>query len=314
MPIQDEIRSLISNAKLEQALEKFQGWAAPKDSELSNQIILLQGRLSSLKRSENLGLLSFSDANRERNILTNSVLNMLESMDEKSPSGTPTPSPKTGGEPSHGGQSGQNPATNRKTILFLASNPTDTGKLQLEKELVNISSSLQEKQLNFTIYQKWATKANEVQLEIVRRKPAILHFSGHGLGEKYAGSRAIGRPSQKESGLIFQDANGNMKVMETKDLKRMFEIFAKNNMKVGTVVLNACYSAEQAKAIMPYVDYVVGMTTAVGDEAAIVFAKEFYSILGETDNVEMAFDLAVNAISIESLKDEDTPKLFPRDA
>lgn len=308
MTIQIEIRDLISNAKLEQAIDKFQAWAAPNDAELSNQLILLKGRLNSLKRSENLGLLSFSDANRERNILTNSVLSLLEDIDNSRNSATTAPSAMPQ-QPLSG-----SPTTNRKTILFLASNPTDTGKLQLEKELVNITTSLQEKQLSFTVYQKWATKANEVQLEIVKRKPAILHFSGHGLGEKYQGSRAIGRPSQIESGLIFQDSSGNTKVMETKDLKRMFEIFAKNNMKISTVVLNACYSAEQAKAIMPFVDYVVGMTTAVGDEAAIVFAKEFYAILGETDNVEMAFDLAVNAISIESLKEEDTPKLFPRDA
>ncbi len=308
MTIQIEIRDLISNAKLEQAIDKFQAWAAPNDAELSNQLILLKGRLNSLKRSENLGLLSFSDANRERNILTNSVLSLLEDIDKSNSPAAATPSAVP-----QQALSGSL-VTNRKTILFLASNPTDTGKLQLEKELVNITTSLQEKQLSFTVYQKWATKANEVQLEIVKRKPAILHFSGHGLGESYQGSRAIGRPSQIESGLIFQDASGNTKVMETKDLKRMFEIFAKNNMKIGTVVLNACYSAEQAKAIMPFVDYVVGMTTAVGDEAAIVFAKEFYAILGETDNVEMAFDLAVNAISIENLKEEDTPKLFPRDA
>ena len=107
---------------------------------------------------------------------------------------------------------------------------------------------------------------------------------------------------------------GNMKVMQTDELKRMFEIFAKYNMKVGIVVLNACYSASQAKAIMPYVDYVVGMTTAVGDEAAITFAKEFYTILGETENVEMAFDLAINSINIDYLKIENMPKLYPRDA
>lgn len=308
MPIQDEIRSLVSSAKLDKALDRFQEWAAPNDPELNNQLILLQGRLSSLKRSENLGLLSFSDVNRERNILTNSVLSLLDEIKDNSSSDSSSTKPHPVQTVLVGG------AGTGKIILFFASNPNDTGKLQLEKELVGITSSLQDKQMSFTIFQKWATKANDVQSEIVKRKPAIIHFSGHGLGKEYAGSRGIGRPSQEESGLIFQDANGNMKVMQTDELKKMFEIFAKYKMKVGTVVLNACYSANQARAIMPYVDYVVGMTTAVGDEAAITFAKEFYGILGETDNVEMAFDLAVNAIGIEGLKDEDTPKLFPRDA
>ncbi len=310
MPIQDEITALILNAKLEKAIEKFQEWAIVNDKEINNQLILLQGRLSSLKRSENLGLLSFSDTNRERNILTNSVLSMLENISDTKNTKANSTSSVTASPASDTAKA----QGNQKTILFFGSNPTDTGKLQLEKELVGISSSLQEKQLDFIIYQKWATKANEVQTEIVKRKPTIVHFSGHGLGKEYAGSRSIGRPTQEESGLIFQDMKGNSKVMDTGDLKRMFEIFAKYNMKVSTVVLNACYSANQAKAIMPYVDYVVGMTTAVGDEAAITFAKEFYSILGETGNVEMAFDLAVNAINIDDLQDGDTPKLFPRDA
>ena len=88
MPIQDEIRSLISSAKLDKALDKFQEWAAPNDAELNNQLILLQGRLSSLKRSENLGLLSFSDVNRERNILTNSVLSLLDEIEDTPSSDT----------------------------------------------------------------------------------------------------------------------------------------------------------------------------------------------------------------------------------
>jgi Effector-associated domain 11/CHAT domain len=312
MPIQDEITALISNAKLDKALEKFQEWATINDKEISNQLILLQGRLSSLKRSENLGLLSFSDTNRERNILTNSVLSMLENIgDTKTTSASSTPSVTASGMSDTAKAQG-----NPKTILFFGSNPSDTGKLQLEKEFAGISSSLQEKQLDFKIYSKWATKANEVQSEIVKRKPTIIHFSGHGLGSDVAvaGSRSVGRPSQEASGLIFQDTKGNSKVMDTNDLKRLFEILDKYKMRVSTVVLNACYSANQAKAIMPYVDYVVGMTTAVGDEAAIVFAKEFYSILGETGNIEMAFDLAVNAIDIDDLQDGDTPKLFPRDA
>ena len=46
------------------------------------------------------------------------------------------------------------------------------------------------------------------------------------------------------------------------------------------MVLNACYSETQARAIAEHIDAVVGMTTAVGDQAAINFAAAFYQALG----------------------------------
>ena len=42
------------------------------------------------------------------------------------------------------------------------------------------------------------------------------------------------------------------------------------------VVLNACHSHEQAKAIVQEIDFVVGMADSIGDEAARVFAAAFY--------------------------------------
>lgn len=308
MSIQEEIQALIGDAKLEDAINKFKAWAKGRDSDLENAIILLQARYNALKRNANLNLLEPNDIARESNRIINALLELLRGVKSDGDSSTPPPSVNQHSIP--------NPETviePKKTILFFASNPLDTGQLQLEKEFAGISASLQEKQAIFNVFSKWATRANEVQSEIVKRKPQIIHFSGHGVGALVDNSRAVGRPSQIESGLIFQDARGRSQVMDTGDLKRMFELFAKYNMKVNTVVLNACYSAEQAKAIMPHVDYVVGMTTAVGDEAAIVFAKEFYAILAETGNVEMAFDFGVSAINIDNLPDGDTPKLYPRD-
>ena len=49
---------------------------------------------------------------------------------------------------------------------------------------------------------------------------------------------------------------------------------------IRCVVLNACYSEAQAQAIAEAIDCVVGMTSAVGDDAAIEFATAFYRALG----------------------------------
>jgi hypothetical protein len=74
-----EITNLISNAKIVKAIEKLQEYAhQANEKEAVNQCILLKGRLSSLQHSENLGLLNFTETNRERNIVTNSIINLVE--------------------------------------------------------------------------------------------------------------------------------------------------------------------------------------------------------------------------------------------
>jgi hypothetical protein len=45
---------------------------------------------------------------------------------------------------------------------------------------------------------------------------------------------------------------------------------------LNVFVLNACYSEIQANAIVQHIDYVIGMSQAIGDTAAIKFAMGFY--------------------------------------
>jgi nucleoside phosphorylase len=65
----------------------------------------------------------------------------------------------------------------------------------------------------------------------------------------------------------------------------------KDNVRV--VVLNACYSQAQAKAIVREIDCAVGMNDAILDDAAIAFAAEFYQALGFGKSVQEAFDIGV---------------------
>jgi hypothetical protein len=78
---------------------------------------------------------------------------------------------------------------------------------------------------------------------------------------------------------------------------------------IRCVVLNACYSKKQAQAIAKHIDCVIGMSKAIGDEAAINFAVAFYQALGYGKNVKTAFDLGCVQIDLQSLNEQDTPKL-----
>jgi hypothetical protein len=106
-------------------------------------------------------------------------------------------------------------------------------------------------------------------------EPNILHFCGHGGGEH---------------GLVLQDDNGKAQFLQTEQIARLFGLFAELGLEC--VLLNACYSEVQAKAISNFIPYVVGMNQAIGDRAAMTFAKALYAALGAGKTVDFSFEVA----------------------
>src|SRR5262249_23917620 len=82
---------------------------------------------------------------------------------------------------------------------------------------------------------------------------------------------------------------------------------------VRLVVLNACYTASLADALLAHVDCVVGMSGAIHDDAARSFAIGFYGGLGEYESVAAAFKQGRAAIHLDGLPDADRPQLQVRD-
>ena len=89
--------------------------------------------------------------------------------------------------------------------------------------------------------------------------------------------------------LITNNANTSV-VIPTNALKRLFKRI-KNTAEL--VLLNSCYSAEQAKTISELGVYVIGNNAPIGDDAAIAFAKGLYTGLSEDKAFEEAFDFAM---------------------
>ena len=83
--------------------------------------------------------------------------------------------------------------------------------------------------------------------------------------------------------------------------------------KVRLIFFNACFSAIQAENIVKYVDIAIGMNTSIGDEAALVFASQFYSSIGFGKSIEVSFNQAKAALMLEDIPEETTPELFVRD-
>jgi hypothetical protein len=179
-------------------------------------------------------------------------------------------------------------------ILFLAANPADTDRLRLDAEMRDINLALQQTAFRdrFDITMHGAVRAADLQGYLLRHKPDIVHFSGHG---------------DPSSEIVLEDSSGKSHPVSVRALSKLFSVLKDD---IRCVVLNACYSEQQAEAIAEHIDCVIGMSKAIGDKAAISFAAAFYQALGYGKSVKTAFDLGCAQIDLENLGEQDTPKLL----
>ena len=198
-----------------------------------------------------------------------------------------------------------------RTLLILAANPKGTERLRLDEEVKKIEQGLErsKRRDQFKLVVKWAVTDDDLRRAMLDNEPEIVHFSGHGVGSGQGGSQ--GRdfvPDQEDEsgGLAFEDDSGQVQLISGDALARLFELCADS---VKCVVLNACYSEDQANAISQHIDYVVGMKKAIGDEAAIKFAVGFYDALGAGRNFETAFKFGCIAIDLKGIPEYLTPVL-----
>lgn len=167
-------------------------------------------------------------------------------------------------------------------ILFLASNPQSTSRLNLGKEAREIEDGLRRSKLanQFQFIQRWAVRHSDLRRALLEENPDIVHFSGHGKGEK---------------GLVLENEAEQAKPATGEALAELFSLFP----SIKCVLLNACYAEIQAKSIVKHIDYVVGMKHVVLDKSAIVFATGFYDGLGYGRTIDDAFKLGCSAILFE---------------
>lgn len=186
------------------------------------------------------------------------------------------------------------PASRPIRILFLAANPKDTPPLRLGEEIRAIDHALQQGRYRdrFDLEQQWAVRVSDLQGYLLRYQPDIVHFSGHG---------------SPASQIVLEDETGASQPVSAPALSHLFAVLKDN---IRCVVLNACYSADQAEAIAASIDCVVGMSDAIGDAAAVQFAAAFYQALAFGRSVRTAFDLGIGQIDLAGLAEEDIPRLI----
>jgi hypothetical protein len=184
-----------------------------------------------------------------------------------------------------------------KKILILTANPRNTDQLQLATEVRQIEESFQRSRFRdrFQVASKSAVRTRDLRQALLDHRPQIVHFSGHGAGDK---------------GLALENDAGQMQLVSTDALAGLFG--ASETVDIECVLLNACYSEIQAIAIHQFVDCVIGMNQPIGDRSAIQFAEGFYDALGAGSSYKEAYRIGCNAIALEGSSEYSTPVLKHR--
>ena len=147
-------------------------------------------------------------------------------------------------------------------ILFVAASPINEVRLQTDKEFRYITDEMKKgthrDNFEFLHPQLAVTIANLITA--LNQNPNVIHFSGHG----------------NIDGISITTEDNKAQLLSTKTMERIF----KNKGKIPRLILlNSCYSAEQAKQLSQF-GYVIGNTCEVNDNAAISFARGLYIGLG----------------------------------
>lgn len=191
-----------------------------------------------------------------------------------------------------GGPSTPPPADAILRVLFLAANPVDTPPLRLGEESrviqqrLRVEAGLRDR---FDIEQAHAERWEDLSLHLLSYRPHIVHFAGHG---------------ERGGELVFETEGGRRRTVPVTLVGELFEI-VRATVGIRGVVLNACWSEAQARAILPHVRFVIGMARPIPDSAAIRFAAGLYRGLGFGLGIADAFKLGRNEMAAGAAGDAD---------
>jgi hypothetical protein len=181
-------------------------------------------------------------------------------------------------------------------ILFLASSPTDQARLRLDQEGRDIDEKLRLARLRdaFELHTKTAVRPQDLTQALLDVIPHVVHFSGHG---------------SADGAIYLEDGSGQAHPVAPVVLGNLFKLVANS---VQCVLLNACYSEAQALAIVQYIPFVIGMTQAISDSAAIAFAAGFYQAFGARQSIERAYEFGLVQVGLQNIPESSTPILLRR--
>jgi hypothetical protein len=181
-------------------------------------------------------------------------------------------------------------------ILFFSAEPTTLTSLRLGQEVRDIEDRLHRapQGRSFQLITQWAVRPGDLAEILLRYRPDIVHFSGHSSGGK----------------IMLEGEAGQERPIEGEHLTNLLTTFGDT---IRLVVFNACYSSMGFFNLIRKIDYVVGTTDALSDDAAISFSSCFYQALAFGRSVSTAFELARQHTNIENFPEAKIFNLLAKD-
>jgi TPR repeat protein len=190
----------------------------------------------------------------------------------------------------------------RIKILFFAADPLSApaygaDRLMLDEDVRRIREKVRSAEyrdsLDFDF--RLAARTDDLVQALTEVCPQVVHFSGHGGKE----------------GLVLVSADGrHPRRVDAEGLAQLFTAFRGD---IRLVVLNACLSLPQARAIANVVGCAIGTRESIPDEAAIAFGSSFYRAIASGSSVQAAFDRANAAMGLEHPEARGCTELVVRD-
>lgn len=264
-------RQLIADNKLNEAISTLLIFI--RENQIANQdylnnIIHLSSRYNSIKKRSLGGTINNSDTDIEFNRITNATLHLISELEKAIPSeqrlvlqkeDLPTSNnmPLSINAPStkNKNQSIEEMLSNGRKIkiLFLTSNPSDTGRLGLDQEIRDIEEELTNSEYkdSFELIKISAVRVKDLQNALLKHSPNIVHFSGHGDTKGIA---------------LLDNHTGRTQIVGSEPLSNLFKLFSDN---IICVFLNSCNSKKQAQLIRTHIPHVIGTNRSFYDKTAI---------------------------------------------
>lgn len=259
------LKQFIAEDQFKKALELLSLYVADTPNDIEDDILMQKARLTRNTRDYKKGILTREVYQIEMARLADSLNYIIEHLPA---TGNPVDKSMLIDTPSKG--------QNMK-ILFLTANPInpESEALRIGAEMRAIKDEIKRSSGRdlFELIFEPAVQIPTITRAMREYRPQIVHFSGHGYGE----------------GIAVEGVNGEIVYFPTEGLDMLFGI----SDHVECVLLNACYSSEQAKVISAYDIYVVGMSDEINDNVAKQFAVGFYQGLGGGDSPETSYKIAM---------------------
>src|SRR5436309_5489420 len=155
-------------------------------------------------------------------------------------------------------------------VLFLKANQFVTTQSGLDQKVPTIRDELRSVG-NIVFDSGWAASIDDLKGELEFYPSDVVHFVGHSTGE----------------GIVLSRKAGEMRPISDDALVARFSRFSP---RTRLVVLDGCYTPEQAKALAEVVDCVIGTNDSADTNNSLWFAIHLYSYIGVGCSIQEACD------------------------